>query len=670
MARVLGLHDSAALENPSVKNKKLGEILLSCDLVTEEQLTTALKTQSESDGLALGQILVRDGILTQRDLNITLDYYDKRQKLGEILLSRKVINQKQLGHALELSKTKKISLGKQLVLSNMISEDQLAQALSKQYDMPVMYLKEIDFSQDLHKYINRTYAIKNRVVVVEKVNNAVTLAMAIPLSPIELSELESAIRLKIVGAIATDSDITLAHERIYGSDRPGQKKSREIDLILEDFSGEDVPSRYVHQYNVEQLLKKLLTVAVNAEASDIHLENTEDGMFPRFRIDGVLQSLDLDASTEEIRTCGLSIVSKIKIQCDLDIAERRRPQDGSFRVQIASDGKKRHVDFRVSVIPTRFGENVVIRILDRVRPMSLSQLGFPPAELKELNRLLDKPTGVYLVTGPTGSGKTSTLYTILNQVAKPEVKTLTAEDPIEYSLGKNVSQCEVNEKIGNTFASLLRSFLRQDPDYIMVGEMRDLETCSIAIRAALTGHTVLSTLHANDSTSAVTRLIDMNVDPTLIAATLRGVIAQRLVRANCLHCREAHQPKSDILDGIPEVILNGIKHLHGSGCAMCNYTGFSGRRLISEIWVPTREESIAMMRISDSAELRELVFQKTGRKTMLQNGLELVRNGETTLEELLRNVPSEHVMGLMSRLRDFAQKRMVPVPGKSESQQD
>lgn len=635
----------------SVVNKKLGEILIENNLVTEEQLNDALKIQRNDKKLPLGMILVNQGALSKKDLDLTLDYYNKRLKLGEILISRKIITKTQMEDALDASQKKRIPFGKVLLQLNLVSEEQLASALSSQYNMPYFNLKEHEFSPGLDKCINRSFAFKHRVVVIEKKESSVTLAMAIPLDPFAMSELESAIRFQITGAIVKDSDITFALDQIYGIRKTDKGSVQDIYISLENLNKNDSRSQYVLEHNVDHLLKKILNVAVNARASDIHLENSEQGMFPRFRIDGVLQRLDLDTALEEIRTHGPSIVSKIKIHTDLDIAERRRPQDGSFRAQVANKGKKRLVDFRVSIIPTRFGENVVIRILDKIRPMTLDSLGFPAHELKELQQLLNKPTGIYLVTGPTGSGKTSTLYAILDKVNTPGVKILTAEDPIEYSLG-DISQCEVNEKIGNTFSELLRSFLRQDPDYIMVGEMRDLETCSIAVRAALTGHTVLSTLHTNDSTSAITRLIDMNIDPSLISTTLRGVIAQRLVRVNCIHCREAHHPDKELLRGLPEVLLKCINHLHGAGCAFCNYTGFSGRRLLVEMWVPTREESNAICLESDNVTLRNLVFHKSGRKTMLQNGLELVKNGETTLEELIRNVPQEQISELIEKTKN------------------
>jgi type IV pilus assembly protein PilB len=630
-----------------MEEKKLGSILISCNLISEKQLIEALNLQNKHSETPLGQILVKHGFVTEKDLNITLDYYDKRLKLGEILKRKKIISKGQLDYALELCQRKKTALGNILLQLNMVTESQLAEAISSQYDIPYLELKEHVFEPGLDKYLNKSYALKNRVAIVGEREGKLLLAMSIPLGPLELADIENAVDRKVSFVVAKDSDITFAHEQIYGG---LLKTTRDIDLFLEDFSEKESYSKYVLEHNIEHLLKKLLTVAVSAKASDIHLENTEDGLSARFRIDGVLQKLDLGSADNEIHTNGPSLISRIKIQCELDIAERRRPQDGSFRAQITGNGRKRKVDFRVSIIPTSFGENVVIRVLDKVRPMSLDSLGFSPPDLNELKQLLNKPTGIYLVTGPTGSGKTSTLYAFLNYVHTPGVKILTAEDPIEYTLG-GISQCEVNEKIGNSFAELLRSFLRQDPDYIMIGEMRDFDTSSIAIRAALTGHTVLSTLHTNDATSAITRLIDMNIDPSLLASTIRGVIAQRLIRMNCIHCREGYQPDNDLLSGLPEVLQKRIKHLHGTGCAICNYTGFAGRKLISEVWIPTQREALSINRSTDNTKLRKLVFQETSRKSMLQNGLALVQSGETTLEELLRSVPSELIEELREKVK-------------------
>jgi type II secretory ATPase GspE/PulE/Tfp pilus assembly ATPase PilB-like protein len=294
-------------------------------------------------------------------------------------------------------------------------------------------------------------------------------------------------------------------------------------------------------------------------------------------------------------------------------------------------------------VPTQFGENVVIRILDkRSGAITLEGLGYFPEDVATLYSALDKPTGIFLVTGPTGSGKSSTLYAVLSHINVPGVKTLTIEDPIEYSIN-GITQTEVNEIIGNTFARLLRAFLRQDPDNIMVGEIRDLETATISMRAALTGHTVLSTLHTNDATSVVTRLIDMGVEPGLISTTLRCVLAQRLVRYVCKECKVAYIPSDMLLEefGIPRGC--DMKFVQGKGCPACHYTGFSGRRPIVELWIPTREELLMLNRRPDNISLRNVVFSLPERRTMVEDGFRRVQAGETTLEELMRTVPYEQI---------------------------
>ena len=325
------------------------------------------------------------------------------------------------------------------------------------------------------------------------------------------------------------------------------------------------------------------------------------------------------------------------------IAERRRPQDSSFKMNVSKDNKIRSVDFRVSTVPTQFGENVVIRILDkRSGPISLEQIGFSPEAVSALYNALDKPTGIFLVTGPTGSGKSTTLYAILAHINTPVVKTLTIEDPIEYSI-EGITQTEVNEVIGNTFASLLRSFLRQDPDNIMVGEIRDLDTASISMRAALTGHTVLSTLHTNDATSAVTRLMDMGVEPSLISTTLRCAMAQRLIRKICSNCATPYAPPNNLLTEFGVPLDNNMIFFKGAGCQHCNYTGFNGRKPIVELWIPTREELLMINRRPDNITLRDAVFAQVGRLTMIEDGFRFVQAGETTLDELLRVVPYEQI---------------------------
>jgi type IV pilus assembly protein PilB len=319
-------------------------------------------------------------------------------------------------------------------------------------------------------------------------------------------------------------------------------------------------------------------------------------------------------------------------------------------MKVKKDGSIRRVDFRVSTVPTQYGENVVIRILDKKGlPTSLESLGLSASHVEVLTKELERPTGIFLVTGPTGSGKSTTLYAILAKLNKPGVKTLTIEDPIEYSLD-GISQSEVNEVVGNSFARLLRSFLRQDPDNIMVGEIRDGETAAISARAALTGHTVLSTLHTNDATSAIIRLQDMGVEPTLISSTIRCVLSQRLVRTICTHCKVKQSPPEHIVKEFLITPDTPVEFVYGKGCSQCNYTGYSGRRPILELWVPTREEIIALNRRPDNHTLREIVFNQGKRQTMIEDGIARFKRGETTLEELLRIAPYEQITEFRKRV--------------------
>lgn len=626
--------------------KKLGEILIGCGLITPEQFATALELQCHKPGRPIGQILCEQGFLTAENLNTTLDYNQKRLKLGEILVKARQIDREKLDKALEVSKKEKIPLGKALLNLHYVEEEQIARAVAQQYDLPLLSLRERNFDSELSRFLNPNYALRHRIAVIDRNATTLTLAMAFPLSAHLLHELEMMTHFKISPVIVRESEVLYALEKIYGPRKhPSTISVEQLALdMVDDLSPEEARSRYVLDYNIDYLFKRLLMIGIKCGASDIHLESTERGMQVRFRVDGVLQFLELDEDTAKISAKGSALISKVKILCELDITERRRPQDGSFRVKIGTDSNPRNIDFRVSVIPTRFGENVVIRILDKIGPMTLETIGFSRAAVDDLERLLGNPTGMFLVTGPTGSGKSSTLYAILARLNKPGVKILTVEDPIEYSI-EGISQSEVNEGIGNTFAEFLRSFLRQDPDHIMVGEIRDLDTCSIAIRASLTGHTVLSTLHTNDATSAVPRFIDIGVEPTLISATLRCVIAQRLVRVNCPHCKAVYQPTatSHYLEEFLEYLGTGHELVRGKGCVRCHQTGFMGRKPIIELWAPTREEAVLINRRPDNGMLREAVFGDGRRQTMLQNGLDRVREGETTIEELIRVVPFEQI---------------------------
>lgn len=632
---------------PEILENMLGELLVGNKIITKIQLDQALEAQQLNKDQPIGQILCQMGFLQSKDLEHALDYNNKRRKLGEILVSMKLINEGVLRSALKLSRDENIMLGAALIRQRLIGEEQLARAIAVQHDLKFVSLSDMQFCSGLSGFVNSTFAQRLHIVPIMHSGNRLTFAMAHPIQRDELAQLESWCKMSIVTVIATESDIVLAQHEIFKISGATDQAKLNLELT-EDLERAVVKpkSKYVSDIigaDVDYLTKLIITTGIKDGASDIHFESNGNGMAIRYRLDGILQTIGLGANDALIGSKARQIVSKIKILCDMDIAERRRPQDSSFKMKVTKDGKVRNVDFRVSTVPTQFGENVVIRILDKQSSViTLEMLGYRPEDAATLYRALDKPTGIFLVTGPTGSGKSSTLYALLSHVNTPGAKTLTVEDPIEYSID-GITQTEVNELVGNTFARMLRTFLRQDPDNIMVGEIRDLETATISMRAALTGHTVFSTLHTNDATSAVPRLIDMGIEPSLLSATLRGVLAQRLVRRICTACKVPHRPAEKTLEefGIPSE--SEMEFFHGAGCPACHYTGFSGRLPIVELWIPTRDELLMLNHRPDNISLRNVVFSDVGRLTMIDDGFRFVQSGETTLDELLRTVPYEQI---------------------------
>lgn len=628
-----------------MSDSKIGELLILNKLVSKEQFDQALEMQQLTPEQPIGQILCQLGFINGKDLESVLDHNNKRRKLGEILISQHLIDEERLNNALKISKEEKIPLGRALIRLHMVEEEQLARAIALQHDLKFVSLSGVRFDPQLSSFVNATFAQRLRIVPIRCRDRCLTIAMASPIQHDELTQLERWCQMQITPVIAKESDILIAQQKIFKIAGVAEHAKLHYELS-EDQVRDSAKSKYVNDFisaDVDYLTKRIITTGIKDGSSDIHFESTESGMVIRYRLDGILQSIDLGADDALISANARQIVSKIKILCDMDIAERRRPQDSSFKMKVSKEGKVRSVDFRVSTVPTQFGENVVIRILDkRSGTITLEGLGYSPEDVTTLYSALDKPTGIFLVTGPTGSGKSSTLYAVLSHINAPGVKTLTIEDPIEYSI-EGITQTEVNEIIGNSFARLLRAFLRQDPDNIMVGEIRDLETAIISMRAALTGHTVLSTLHTNDATSAVTRLIDMGVEPSLLSTTLRCVLAQRLVRRICPACKTLYSPPAILLDefGIPSG--SGMEFFQGKGCPACHFTGFSGRLPIVELWIPTREELLMFNRRPDNLSLRNVVFSDSGRMTMIDDGFRRVQAGETTLEELLRTVPYEQI---------------------------
>jgi type IV pilus assembly protein PilB len=378
-------------------------------------------------------------------------------------------------------------------------------------------------------------------------------------------------------------------------------------------------------------------VAIDRGASDIHLETINSRLQVRFRIDGMLQHFNLGTMADDLSRQRGEVLSRIKILATLDISERRRPQDGSFRARVAREGRVVPMDFRVSVIPGYYGENAVIRILDpRWAPESVEQLNLAPPVTERLRKLVRASAGMILITGPTGSGKSTSLYGILRSVYKPEIKVITAEDPIEY-VCPQFCQHEVDERIGNTFAKFLRSFLRHDPEVIMLGEIRDPETAELAFRAAQTGHLVLSTLHTNDAVSTITRLTDMGVDAGVCTSSLLAVMAQRLVREICWNCKEEYDPPAELLAGIFDTPPAGIRWHRGTGCPVCHQTGYKGRVAITELWTPGDDDVLLINKGAGFEEIREAARRNS--ITMADDVMRKLREGRTSLEELVRVLP-------------------------------
>ena len=553
-------------------------------------------------------------------------------KLGEILITANLISKEQLNQALEEQRKNGGQLGNILVKLGFVKEADIVEALGKQLNIPYASLTKgllkPDPHQELDKLVPEEVAREYCLIPLSKHLNSLTVAFADPLDLVVQDNLRRITKCEINPVIASRKDIEQALDDFYGKKdllqeiiaqtrKTGEKVKKKEELDLNELvkKAEEAP--------VIRLVNLLIQQAIEERASDIHIEPLEEGMSIRYRIDGALYKIS--PPDESLLP---AMVSRIKILSKLDIAERRLPQDGGFSMTV----KGRRIDTRVSTVPTVNGEKVVIRILDKARiPLDLKQLGFEPDDLEKFTNAINQPYGLIFLTGPTGSGKTTTLYAALNQINSPHKNLTTVEDPVEYHL-PGINQVQVKPGIGLTFASGLRAFLRQDPDVMMVGEVRDLETAEICIQAALTGHLVFSTLHTNDAPGAISRLIDIGVEPFLISASLLLVVAQRLVRRLCPECKEAYEPTAEEREKVG--LTNGEKIYRAKGCEKCHFTGYKGRIAIHE-----------MMSIND--ELRQLisqgkpdniikeVAQKNGMMTLQESGFRKVREGITSLEEVL-----------------------------------
>jgi len=562
------------------------------------------------------------------------------EPLGEILIREGSITRDQLQRGLARQREVGKRLGEALADLGYVSEDEVVKALARQFALPHLSLASLSITPvPIHDRLSPKYMREHKVFPVEVKDGVLTVAMTDPTDPYTLEDLRVSTGYAVSVCLAKEREILEAIEQYYGE---GQTS---IEKIVKGYSEEDGGTSSEEREDVDhlrdlaseapviQLVNLLITRAVEARASDIHIEPFEDKLRIRYRVDGVL--LDYESPPKRLQA---AVISRVKIMAKMNIAERRLPQDGRIRLQILG----KDLDLRVSSIPTLYGESVVMRILDRsTLLLTLGELGFPDDVRLQFQRLIRKPHGMILVTGPTGSGKTTTLYTALSEINSADKKIITIEDPVEYQL-RGVNQIHVKPKIGLTFANGLRSIVRQDPDVIMVGEIRDAETADIAIHSALTGHLVFSTLHTNDAPGAITRLLDMGIENYLVSSVLVAVLAQRLVRVICPECREPYQLDVAAVRkmGIKTDIDGALQVFRGKGCAACSFTGYHGRSGIYEFLVISEEIQRLILEKTDANMIRQKALA-LGMKTLWEDGWRKVEQGVTTLEDLLRVTKEE-----------------------------
>jgi len=549
-----------------------------------------------------------------------------KRKLGSLLVDVGAITNENLEKALRIQKENKKKLGEVLVEEKFVTEEEIIEVLEFQLGIPKQEIDRSLIESEVPNLITEALARRHTVIPIKKTETTVTLAMNDPLNIYAMDDVKLATGLEVEPVIATTKEIEDAIDYFF--------EKQDAQKAIEDFTSEydvkelegldEATLSDINNAPVVRLINSIMSQAVKQQASDIHIEPFEKKLLVRFRIDG-----DLHEAMRPAKAAHSAIVTRIKIMGKMDISERRKPQDG--RVERNIDGKE--IDMRISVLPTVFGEKVVIRILDRSSFMlSKAELGFTERNLQLFEKITRNPNGIILVTGPTGSGKSTTLYTVLSEMNREDRNIVTVEDPVEYSLD-GVNQVQVNPKADLTFATGLRSILRQDPDIIMVGEIRDTDTVTIAIRAAITGHLVLSTVHTNDTASTISRLVNMGVDPYLIASSVVGIMAQRLVKKVCNNCKEAYEvdERNARLGGIPE----GTTIYKGKGCTKCGGSGTKGRTAVHEVMVVDRAIRNMINEGKDIDSIKDIAIQD-GMITLRDASKELVLKGIIPIEEMLR----------------------------------
>ena len=552
--------------------------------------------------------------------------------LGENLIQEGLISRRELDIGLKEHKKTGQFLGTSLVKLGFIKEEELYPVLAEQLKLSYFKLKEITIDPKIIQKLPAKYAFHYKLIPVKFENDKLTVAVSDPLDLRTIDDLRLLLSLDVVSVLATESDIYEAIRKYYGIGGETIEKIMDTteltkELTLSMSKTEDVAD-LAEDASIIKFVNQILVQAVKDRATDIHIEPYEDELKVRYRIDGVLYDISVPSNIKYFQA---AIVSRIKIMSNLDIVERRLPQDGRIKIKAGQE----ELDLRISILPTQFGESVDIRLLSGKMLYSFKNLGLSPSDISILGKLIEKPYGIIFVTGPTGSGKTTTLYTCLSKIDKKDKKIITIEDPIEYQL-KGVTQIQIHPSIGLSFATGLRSMLRHDPDIMMLGEVRDFETLEITIRVALTGHLVFSTIHTNDAAGAVARLLDMGAEPYLVASSVECFIAQRLVRLICLNCKTAVKPNKEVLVefGIKEDV-NNLTIYEGKGCESCKFTGYRGRTGIYEFLVMNEEIRDLIIHRSSSDQIKKKALE-LGMHTLRMDGWERVKKGITTLDEVIR----------------------------------
>jgi type IV pilus assembly protein PilB len=563
-------------------------------------------------------------------------------RLGEILVKESLITQDQLQKALEFQRVNGGKLGSCLQKMGFITDDDITGVLSRQYGVPSINLKYYEIDPNVIRLIPQDTALRYQVVPLSRVGSVLTIAMTDPTNVFAMDDVKFMTGFNVEPVVASETAISDAISRCYGG---AHSNGEELTNLMRDLVEEELElapddaeldaealEKAAEEAPIIKLVNLILTDSVKRGASDIHIEPYETEMRVRFRIDGMLQTV----MTPPLKVKD-AMTSRMKIMAKLDIAEKRLPQDGRIMIKYKADGKKKELDFRVSTVPTLYGEKIVLRLLDKENlRLDMTKLGFEQESLKKFERNILKPYGMVLVTGPTGSGKTNTLYSSVARLNQVDTNIMTAEDPVEFQLG-GINQVQMKEQIGLNFAAALRAFLRQDPNIILVGEIRDFETAEIAVKAALTGHLVLSTLHTNDAPSTISRLMNMGIEPFLVATSVNLICAQRLVRRICSNCKEeVDVPPQVLLDaGFSEEELKTTKIYHGKGCNICNKGGYKGRTGLYEV-MEINDELRELILVGASAlELKKKAVEQ-GMLSLRRSGLVKIAAGMTTMDEVLR----------------------------------